>query len=87
MWLLFIAIYLFSTEPNQTIDNDSNMFNISEQTDMYIKEEIVEPLEIDVDNIKQETIISKRPYYQCITCSATFTKMEKLKGHATIHEG
>ena len=63
------------------------MCNISEQTDMYIKEEIVEPLEIDVENIKQETIISKRPYYQCITCSATFTKMEKLKGHASIHKG
>ena len=63
------------------------MFNISEQTDMYIKEEIAEPLEIDVDNIKQETIISKRPYYQCITCSATFTKADKLKGHETTHKG
>ena len=63
------------------------MCNISEQTDMFIKEEIAEPLEIDVENIKQETIISKRPYYQCITCSATFTKMEKLKYHSSIHEG
>ena len=63
------------------------MFNISEHTDMYIKEEIAEPLEIDVDNIKQETIISKRPYYQCITCSATFTKAHYLKGHETTHIG
>ena len=63
------------------------MCNISEQTDMYIKEEIAEPLEIDVDNIKQETIISKRSYYKCITCSATFTKADYLKGHETTHKG
>ena len=63
------------------------MCNISEQTDMYIKEEIAEPLEIDVENIKQETIISKRPYYQCITCSATFSKADKLKDHESIHKG
>ena len=54
---------------------------------MYIEEEIVETLKIDVDNIKQETIISKRPYYQCITCSATFTKADKLKGHESTHKG
>ena len=63
------------------------MCDISEQTDMYIKEEIVEPLDIDVENIKQETNISKRPYYQCITCSATFTKADYLKGHETTHKG
>ena len=63
------------------------MCTMSEQTDMNIKEEISEPLEIDADKIKQETIISKRPYYQCITCSATFTKAYYLKGHENTHKG
>ena len=65
----------------------TNESNEPKQGNFFINEEIVKPLEVDVDNIKQETIISKRPYYQCITCSATFTKMEKLKYHSSIHEG
>ena len=61
--------------------------NEPKQGNVFIKEKIVEPLEIDVENIKQETIISKRPYYQCITCNATFTKAHYLKGHETTHKG
>ena len=66
------------------ITNECNELN---QANVFINEEIAEPLEIDVENIQQETIVSKRPYYQCITCSATFTKMEKLKDHISIHKG
>ena len=80
-------MFSFSTGTNQTIHNDINMCYISEQPDMYTKDEVVEPLKIDVENIKLETIISKRPYYQCITCSATFTKVDYLKDHETTHEG
>ena len=65
----------------------TNECNEPKQGNVFIKEEIVEPLEIDVENIKQETIISKRPYYQCITCSATFTKAHYLKDHESIHKG
>ena len=67
--------------------HNTNERNEPKQDNVFIKEEIVEPLEIDVENIKQETIISKRPYYQCITCSATFTKADYLKGHETTHIG
>ena len=67
--------------------HNTNERNEPKQDNVLIEEEIAEPSEIDVENIKQETIISKRPYYQCITCSATFTKAEKLKGHASIHKG
>ena len=65
----------------------TNECNEPKQGNVFIKEEIVEPLEIDVENIKQETIFGKRPYYQCITCMATFTKVEKLKDHISIHKG
>ena len=67
--------------------NGKNLCNKSQQASIDIKQEIAEPLEIDDDNIKQETIISKRPYYQCITCSATFTKADKLKDHESTHKG
>ena len=67
--------------------HNTNKINEPKQGNVFIKEEITEPLEIDLENIKQETIISKRPYYQCITCSATFTKAHYLKGHETTHKG
>ena len=67
--------------------HNTNEWNEQKEGNVFMNEKIAEPLDIDVENIKQETIISKRPYYQCITCSATFIKMEKLKGHASIHEG
>ena len=66
------------------VTNECNELN---QANVFINEEIAERLEIDVENIKQETIISKRPYYQCITCSATFTKAHYLKDHETTHKG
>ena len=66
--------------------HNTNECNEPKQDNVFIKEEIAEPLEINVENIKQETIISKRPYYQCITCSATFTKADKLKYHESIHK-
>ena len=62
------------------------MWNGSEQFNICIKEEIPKQLEIDAHKIKQETITSKSPYYQCITCSATFTKADYLKGHEAIHK-
>ena len=65
------------------VTNECNELN---QANVFINEEIAERLEIDVENIKQETIISKRPYYQCITCSAAFTKADKLKDHETTHK-
>ena len=71
----------------QPINDGKNMWNESEEFGIRSNEEIPKQMEIDAHNIKQETIISKRPYYQCITCSATFTKAEKLKGHASIHKG
>ena len=57
--------------------------NASQQVNIDIKEEIFDQL----GNIKQETIVSKRPYYQCITCSATFTKVDYLKNHESVHKG
>ena len=54
--------------------NGINLCNKSQQASIDIKQEIPEELEIP-----------KRPYYQCITCSATFTKSTILKDHETIH--
>ena len=54
--------------------NGINLCTESQQASIDIKQEIPEELEIP-----------KRPYYQCITCSATFTKSTILKDHATIH--
>ena len=54
--------------------NGINLSNKSQQASIDIKQEIPEELEI-----------TKRPYYQCITCSATFTKSTILKDHETIH--
>ena len=83
---LDLTIY-FHTESKLGQKMTHNGTNKSKQDIIDIKEEISEQLEIDDHNIKQETIVSKRSYYQCITCSATFTKVEKLKGHASIHKG
>ena len=54
--------------------NGINLCNKSQQVSIDIKQELPEELEIP-----------KRPYYQCITCSATFTKSQILKDHETIH--
>ena len=55
--------------------NGINLCNKSQQASIDIKQEIPEELEIP-----------KRPYYQCITCSATFTKSTILKDHETTHK-
>ena len=74
------------TESNQMTWNTKE-YNEPKKGNVFIKKEFAEPLEIDVENIKQEIIFGKRPYYQCITCNATFTKVDKLKDHISIHEG
>ena len=66
------------------IKNGQNLWNESEEFAIRSNEDIPERMEIDAHNIKQETIVSKRPYYQCITCMATFTKADYLKNHESI---
>ena len=44
-------------------------------------------MDSNIPGQRQEMSVCKRSYYQCITCSATFTKAEKLRDHEDIHKG
>ena len=63
---------------------DTNVSKELKLANIYVKEEITDELEPDQ---RQEEIICKRAYYQCITCQATFTEADKLKDHESIHKG
>ena len=64
-------------EVDQANSKEKILCNDSTQDSMDIKQEIHKPLDVP-----------KRPYYQCITCSAIFVKAENLKNHhESIHKG
>ena len=84
--ILVIHCFLNTESAKVPPINDENLWNESEEFDIRSNKEIPKQLESDAHNIKQETTVSKRSYYQCITCSATFTKADYLKDHETVHK-
>ena len=68
-------------------DMDTSVYKAGNLADIYVKEEITDELDSNISCQWQEKIASKRSYYQCITCQATFTKADKLKDHESIHNG
>ena len=66
---------------------DPNLSKELQPEDIYVKEEITDQIDSNIADRRQNEIVCKRAYYQCITCSVTFTMAEKLKDHEDIHKG
>ena len=61
--------------------NDKTVYTELKQQDINVKKEIDDPFDSGINDL-----VPKGPYYQCITCQATFTMAEKLKEHEDIHK-
>ena len=57
------------------------------RSDIYIKEEITDQVEINTSDQRQEMVVRKQPLYQPSRCSKTYTKAELDEHHAPIHNG